>query len=665
MILSVPTAAPRTCRSRHARDFADLRKTADPRTEKCSLLVNLDKQPTFVNRPGAGQIAFTYEQQTGRLSTLIYPKGPDASDGTVTVTASYYPDSGELYSLGASDGETLSYGDGSAASTGYDGSLLTSTTFSGTVSGTVSWSYNNDFRVTDVTVTAGSNAGRVNFGYDTDGLLSSMSPTTDPSSGLLISRDYGSLNGLVTATSLGSISDTRSYTGFGELSDLKAVHGSTTLFEENIPDNGVGRDSLGRIQQKTETIEGVSHTYGYSHDSAGRLWQVSVDGVLAATYTYDANGNRTGGPGLSTAPVYDNQDRLLSYGKWAFAYTANGDLTTKTDTSNGQVTGFRYDGVGNLRHVDLPDGRAIDYVIDGRNRRVGKKVNGVLTRQWLYGGDPLHPIAEIEASGGMAVFGGTEYMVKGGVMYRIVKDHLGSPRLIVNATTGALVQRLDCDEWGNVTVSGTQPAGWQPFGFAGGIYDPDTGLVRFGARDYDPVVGRWTSKDPINFRGGDNLLYGYVENDPINRVDVSGLTDLNFFNPNDWVSFSWAAGVPPSSAVFTIAAHSSATGQYVQGPNGQWISPEQLADLLATWPYYQPGTTIQLYVCNAGTSTQPGTDSFAQRLADRLDVVTGEKALVYGPNGLVGPLFGGGVTILPPTGQDGGTGQWTPAWPSQ
>ena len=35
------------------------------------------------------------------------------------------------------------------------------------------------------------------------------------------------------------------------------------------------------------------------------------------------------------------------------------------------------------------------------------------------------------------------------------------------------------------------------FGFAGGIYDPDTELVRFGARDYDPRVGRWTTKDPI------------------------------------------------------------------------------------------------------------------------------------------------------------------------
>src|SRR5690606_36494049 len=62
-----------------------------------------------------------------------------------------------------------------------------------------------------------------------------------------------------------------------------------------------------------------------------------------------------------------------------------------------------------------------------------------------------------------------------------------------------------------------------PFGFAGGIYDRDTGLIRFGMRDYDPETGRWTSKDPILFAGGDTNLYGYVMNDPINFVDPTGL----------------------------------------------------------------------------------------------------------------------------------------------
>jgi RHS repeat-associated protein len=120
--------------------------------------------------------------------------------------------------------------------------------------------------------------------------------------------------------------------------------------------------------------------------------------------------------------------------------------------------------------------------------------------------------------------GGTTpaYLVKGGVSYRIIADHLGSPRLVVNAATGQVVQRLDYDAFGNV-LQDTNP-GFQPFGFAGGLYDRDTGLIRFGARDYDPQVGRWTAKDPIGFAGGDPNLYGYVLNDPVNLLDPEGLS---------------------------------------------------------------------------------------------------------------------------------------------
>ena len=71
-----------------------------------------------------------------------------------------------------------------------------------------------------------------------------------------------------------------------------------------------------------------------------------------------------------------------------------------------------------------------------------------------------------------------DYVVKGGVTYRFVSDHLGSPRVIINVATGEVVQRMEYDEFGKVTLD-TNP-GFQPFGFAGGIYDRQTGLVRSG-----------------------------------------------------------------------------------------------------------------------------------------------------------------------------------------
>ena len=465
---------------------------------------NLDKQPTFVHRPDGRQIAFGYDN-AGRLSTVTYPKGPNVSDGTVTVTRSYSPTTGRLASLSTSDGQTIMYG--------YDGSLLLSTTWSGAVAGSVSRTYNNDFRVASESVNGTNN---ILFGYDNDGLLTSAG-------GISVVRDP--TNGLVSNATVGAVNSTNKYTSFGELKDVTVSQGSTSLFEENIPDNGVGRDSLGRIQQKTETIQGVSHTYNYSYDSAGRLWQVLQDGTLTVTYTYDANGNRIGGPGLTATPVYDTQDRLLSYGKWTYVYTANGELQSKTDTSNEQVTRYSYDAVGNLRNIALPDGRTVDYVIDSLNRRVAKKVNGSVVRKWIYS-NGLTPAAEFDGSGNLVSrFKGTDYLVQGSTTFRVIKDHLGSPRLIVNATSGAVAQRLDYDEWGNVTISGTQPVDWQPYGFAGGLYDPDTGLVRFGARDYDPETGRWTAKDPIRFRARDSNLYRYVMGDPVNHRDPSGLDE--------------------------------------------------------------------------------------------------------------------------------------------
>jgi RHS repeat-associated protein len=91
--------------------------------------------------------------------------------------------------------------------------------------------------------------------------------------------------------------------------------------------------------------------------------------------------------------------------------------------------------------------------------------------------------------------------------------------MVVNVATGAVAQRMDFDEFGNV-LSDTSP-GFQPFGFAGGLYDADTGVVRFGARDYDTATGRWTAKDPILFGGGLNL-YAYAGSDPVNRIDTTG-----------------------------------------------------------------------------------------------------------------------------------------------
>ena len=90
----------------------------------------------------------------------------------------------------------------------------------------------------------------------------------------------------------------------------------------------------------------------------------------------------------------------------------------------------------------------------------------------------------------------------------------------MDTATGLFIQKLTYDAFGKV-LSDTNP-GFQPFGFAGGLYDQDTKLVRFGARDYNPGTGRWMQKDPSGFGGGDTNLYRYSNNDPVNYIDPNG-----------------------------------------------------------------------------------------------------------------------------------------------
>ncbi len=96
-------------------------------------------------------------------------------------------------------------------------------------------------------------------------------------------------------------------------------------------------------------------------------------------------------------------------------------------------------------------------------------------------------------------------MTKSGATYFLAYDQVGTLRTVVN-TSGTVVKRIDYDSFGNV-ISDSDPTFTVPFGFAGGLYDKDTKLVRFGFRDYDPDTGRWTAKDPIGFAGGDTDIY--------------------------------------------------------------------------------------------------------------------------------------------------------------
>jgi len=115
-------------------------------------------------------------------------------------------------------------------------------------------------------------------------------------------------------------------------------------------------------------------------------------------------------------------------------------------------------------------------------------------------------------------------MVSSGTKYYLHYDQVGTLRAVSNSSH-TIVKEIAYDTFGNI-LSDSSPTIKVPFGFAGGLYDTNTQLTRFGYRDYDSFTGKWLAKDPIGFDGGDSNLYGYVLGDPINRIDPEGLLEL-------------------------------------------------------------------------------------------------------------------------------------------
>ncbi|MCX7093902.1 MAG: hypothetical protein NTY50_10695 [Methylobacter sp.] len=225
--------------------------TTDPATRYS---YNRDKQLELITRPDGQTLDWIYDS-AGRMQTLSAPHGD---------TAYSYDSAGRLQSLVAPGNITLSYG--------YDGSLLTGVALTGPVSGSLSRSYDNDFRVTTLSV---NGADPFSYQYDNDSLLTSVGNAT---LGINLTLTHDARNGLLTGTALGSLTDSYSYNGFGEVSQYLATFGTADLYKTDL-----SRDKLGRITQKIETVGSIANTFDYAYDVAGHLVEVKQNGIVQST----------------------------------------------------------------------------------------------------------------------------------------------------------------------------------------------------------------------------------------------------------------------------------------------------------------------------------------------------------------------------------------------
>jgi RHS repeat-associated protein len=96
---------------------------------------------------------------------------------------------------------------------------------------------------------------------------------------------------------------------------------------------------------------------------------------------------------------------------------------------------------------------------------------------------------------------------------------------------GHKVQQYAYDSFGNIKFTPFPHWIKQPYTYTGREFDHETGLYYYRARYYDPKAGRFVTKDPIGFDGGDYNLFVYVGNNPVNFVDPMGLYNPFGANP--------------------------------------------------------------------------------------------------------------------------------------
>jgi RHS repeat-associated protein len=175
--------------------------------------------------------------------------------------------------------------------------------------------------------------------------------------------------------------------------------------------------------------------------------------------------------------------------------------------STGVVDTFTYNGDGQ-RVGKTDQGGPVNYVWDGQNVLIEANASNVI--------EAVHTLEP-------AFYGNQLSQRRSGTTSYYHFDALGST-LQLTGSTGTVTDSYLYRAFGDlVASSGATVNPYQYVGRKGYIYDGDLDNFQVRARRYDPTTGRWWSRDPIGFAGGDANLYQYVGNRPLVGLDPSGL----------------------------------------------------------------------------------------------------------------------------------------------
>lgn len=476
---------------------------ADPLTKTTSFAYGATPSPSSKTDANNATTNYTYDNLQ-RLTTKTYPD---------TTTESYTYDSRNniLTATNANISYTFTYDGANRIKTATDNRGYA-----------INYDYDgNGNRIKLTLQPSTANERIINYTYDDASRLATM---TTPAG--LFTFGYNLNNRRTSLAYPHQTTATYSYDDAGRLTGLTHTRSDSSV----VTSAGYTFDNVGNRTAKTGT---TSETYSY--DSIYRLI-TAITPRGTETFTYDAVGNRLTGPGpRDTGYQHDSANRMTKGRQYSYTYDNNGNQATRTTSNPDKNWTLTWDFENRLTRMERTKGvekRTVTFKYDPFGRRIEKNlvtiIDGVTkttTTTYVYDNEDI--AIEITTDGTITTT--TRYihgpgideplaLERNGQFYFYHADGLGSVTAITDSSRN-VVQRYTYESYGNPKPTTSFQNSYQ---YTAREWDKDTGLNYYVNRYYDPVEGRFISKDPIGFDGGINL-YNYVQNNPVNWVDPDGL----------------------------------------------------------------------------------------------------------------------------------------------
>ena len=444
---------------------------------------------------GEGVTTYTYDADSS-VTGAAYPGG-------LTETASYDKNNKPLTRAGAGVTITLTY------------DALGRTRTASNASATTTATYDSEGNVTGKSLTYPTGSKSFTYSYNN---LNQMTSSTE--GGRTTNYTYDTVGRLSGKAYPNTISSAYSYDTGGQLSALDVKKGT-----QPVKSYALARDARANI---TSVTEDASQTTTYSYDASSRLTGENNPQMGNTTYAYDRDGNRTvknkaGEPWVIYA--YNNADELTSDTEGnAYTYNTRGDLTRVTKGSYHKD--LSWDGKGRLTSIADTAGKSTSYTYDPLDRTyTSTEDSQTILHTYDMEGDVeialLNPDLSLKALYQSGADGLISATTSQGTSYYSYNPH--SDVSLITDSSGNTTKELHYDAWGNAKEDTTEP--YTYLGKAQRRTYKTPGLIKMGARFYDPDTGRFISRDPLS--GHDEIPishnpYVYAYDDPVNLRDLSG-----------------------------------------------------------------------------------------------------------------------------------------------